>query len=64
MPKKTDFSNCPLFKKQPCPGFIGGYEDESSGTFYKMSEDQSINVFDFIRVHDYKCTDCPVNKEV
>lgn len=64
MPKKTDFSNCPHFKNQPCPGFIGGYEGRSSGTFHEISEDKSINVFDFVRDYDYKCSECPVNKEV
>lgn len=65
MEKSIDFTKCPYYNKQPCPGLTNGSEGQSSGTFILTDKDgkaQSINFFDFVRDHDYKCSECPRNK--
>lgn len=65
MQKKSNFNDCPHFDKQPCPGLTTGAEGGSSGTFVYTSNGNNIkstNFLDFARDHEYKCSECPINK--
>jgi hypothetical protein len=64
MKEKIDFTKCTHYNGQPCPGFSNGSEARSSRTIIVIDENgkrKSVDYFDFIRDHDYKCSECPIN---
>jgi hypothetical protein len=61
--KSTDFPKCPYYNKQPCPGLSYGNEARSSKTVVTTEDGKVfVDFFDFIRDHEYKCSECPINK--
>jgi len=62
---EIDFAKCTHYNEQPCPGLSKGSEAQSSRTIVIVAEDgktRSVDYFDFIRDHDYKCSECQINK--